>query len=166
MKLRYLSVLLGLLSAFGPSAEAAKQTVILVRHGEKATTSGRDPGLSPAGVARAEHLPQLLANALPAAVYATEYRRTQQTARPLALAAGVPIRMLPAATDAGDLLKRLCALPDGSTAAVVGHSNTVPAQVEAWSGEPAEAIADGDYGRIYVLRLDRCRVAGVSVLRY
>jgi len=166
MKLRYLGALLGLLSAFGPSAEAAKQTVILVRHGEKAATADRDPDLSPAGAARAARLPQLLANALPAAVYASEYRRTQQTARPLALAAGVPIRMLPASTAPEDLLKRLCALPDGSTAAVVGHSNTLPALVQAWSGEPAEAIADGDYGRIYVVRLDRCRVAGVSVLRY
>lgn len=162
----WMIALFGLLMAFGPTAEAAKQTVILVRHGEKAVTPGRDPGLGAMGAARAERLPALLANALPAAVYASEYRRTQQTARPLALAAGVPIRMLPAATDSRDLLSRLCALPDGSTAAVVGHSNTVPALVQAWSGEPAEAIADGDYGRIYVVRLDRCRVAGVSVLRY
>ncbi len=166
MKPRHLGIWLGLLLAFGPPVEAAKQTVILVRHGEKAATAGRDPGLSAAGAARAERLPQLLANALPAAVYATEYRRTQQTARPLALAAGVPIRMLPAATAPEDVLKRLCALPDGSTAAVVGHSNTLPALVQAWSGEPAEAIADGDYARVYVLRLENCRIAGVSLLRY
>ncbi|MCC6756415.1 MAG: histidine phosphatase family protein [Arenimonas sp.] len=162
----WMSAVLGLLLCVGPAAGAAKQTVILVRHGEKAAMPGRDPGLSAMGAARAERLPALLANALPAAVYATEYRRTQQTARPLALAAGVPIRMLPAATRAQELLSRLCALPDGSTAAVVGHSNTVPALVQAWSGEPAEAIADGDYGRIYVVRLENCRVAGVSVLRY
>lgn len=162
----WMSAVLGLLLCVGPAAEAAKQTVILVRHGEKAATPGRDPGLSAMGAARAERLPALLANALPAAVYATEYRRTQQTARPLALAAGVPIRMLPAAAAHQDMLARLCALPDGSTAAVVGHSNTVPALVQAWSGEPAEAIADDDYGRIYVLRLENCRIAGVSVLRY
>lgn len=166
MRRRRPLALLALLMAFGPAAEAAKQTVILVRHGEKAATPGRDPDLSAMGAVRAERLPTLLSNALPAAVYATEYRRTQQTARPLALAAGVPIRMLPTATAPHDLLSRLCALPDGSTAAVVGHSNTLPALLEAWSGEPAEAIADGDYGRIYVVRLDRCRVAGVSVLRY
>lgn len=166
MTRRRLVAVLVLLLCLGPPAEAARQTVILLRHGEKAATLGRDPDLSPMGAARAERLPALLANALPAAVYASEFQRTQQTARPLALAAGVPIRMLPAATRAQELLSRLCALPDGSTAAVVGHSNTVPALVQAWSGEPAEAIADGDYGRIYVVRLENCRVAGVSVLRY
>ena len=166
MTRRWRAALLGLLMAFGPTAYAAKQTVILVRHGEKASMPPGDPDLSPMGTARAERLPPLLANALPAAVYATEYRRTQQTARPLALAAGVPIRMLPATTAPQDLLARLCALPDGSTATVVGHSNTLPALLRAWTGEPAEAIADGDYGRIYVVRLDGCRVAGVGTLRY
>lgn len=166
MTRRTASLLLALCLVSAAHAEAKMQTVYLIRHAEKAAGPGRDPPLSPAGRARAERLPARFADALPAAVFANEFRRTQQTARPLALAAGVPIRMLPAATATDALLARLCALPDGAGAVVFGHSNTLPALAQAWSGQPTPMMAEDDYGQVYVLRLADCRVTEMRSERY
>src|SRR5690348_2764504 len=71
-------------------------TVILVRHGEKATDDPRDPSLSPAGEARARALAAMLAKAGVTHLFATQYRRTQATISPLASATGLTPTLLPA----------------------------------------------------------------------
>ncbi|MFY0534577.1 histidine phosphatase family protein [Nannocystis pusilla] len=68
-----------------------------MRHGEKAADDPSDPSLSPAGEARAKALAELLGHAGVTHLFASEYRRTQATLRPLADAAGLQITVLPAA---------------------------------------------------------------------
>ena len=82
-------------SALAPPPAAAQHTVFLVRHAERAdTTPGAarrwptDPDLSDAGRARAESLAAALKDAKITAIYTTEFKRTQQTAAPLAKALG------------------------------------------------------------------------------
>ena len=140
-------------------APAPATVVVVVRHAEKATDDPRDPTLSEAGAARAQALARRLDSAGLDAAYATQYRRTQLTAAPAAKQAGIPVQVRPAdaanATRYGpDLARDLRALPAGSTALVVGHSNTVPGIVAAISGQPAVAMPETEYDRYTVIVLD------------
>src|SRR6185436_2612241 len=57
-------------------------TVILVRHAEKVIDpNNSDPDLSPAGQARAQEIVRIFSDAGINAIYATQYRRTQQTVK-------------------------------------------------------------------------------------
>src|SRR5438132_12240842 len=59
-------------------------TVILVRHAEKVIDpNNNDPDLSLAGQARAQELARMFGDAGVNAIYATQYKRTQQTVKPL-----------------------------------------------------------------------------------
>ena len=74
------------------AADAAAQSqVFIVRHAEKAPIPAgaapmmaEDPDLSTAGQERAASLGVALKDAAITAIYATQYKRTQQTAAPLA----------------------------------------------------------------------------------
>ena len=57
-------------------------TVILIRHAEKVIDPNNpDPDLSPAGQARAQELVRMFGDAGINAIYATQYKRTQQTVK-------------------------------------------------------------------------------------
>src|SRR5690606_18387538 len=90
------TVLLGWVCVAASVAEA--QMVIVVRHAERADagaaagaamTASPDPELSAAGKARAQGLAAMLKDVGVAAIYTTEYRRTIDTAQPLADALSV-----------------------------------------------------------------------------
>src|SRR4051812_24106375 len=75
----------------------AQQAVILVRHAELENTPGLDARqvpLSDAGRARAQRLAALVANSGVAAIYATDFARTQQTAAAPAALAGREVTVL------------------------------------------------------------------------
>ena len=155
-----------------PAATPPDATVVVVvRHAEKATDDPRDPVLTPAGEARAQSLARRLAGAGLDAAYATQYRRTQLSAAPAAAQAGLAVTVRPvdaanAATYGPDLARDLRALPAGSTALVVGHSNTVPAIVAAISGQPAPEMPETEYDRYTVIVLDADGKARVFVSTY
>lgn len=145
--------------AAAPATPPDATVVVVVRHAEKATDDPRDPALSEAGTARALALARQLEGLGLDAAYATQYRRTQLTAAPAAGAAGIPVTVRPvdaanAASYGTDLARDLRALPPGSTALVVGHSNTVPAIVAAISGQPALEMPETEYDRYTVIVLD------------
>jgi phosphohistidine phosphatase SixA len=158
-----------------PTADAVAarpRTVIVVRHAEKAVDDPRDPSLSPAGAARARALAELLARAGVTHLFASEFKRTQATLRPLATATGREIVVLPAA-DRPALVAAIQALPAGSVAVVAGHSNTVPALLIALGGEARETLAsptgpqlpDDAYDRLYLLVLPARGAAQTLELR-
>ena len=143
-------------------AEAKTQTVFLLRHAEKSSEPGSDPMLSEAGFARAARLPGLFQQALPQAVFSTQYQRTQLTAKPLAEAAGLAISVIAAnketAASYPELLReRICTMPDHSIAVVIGHSNTIPEIISQWTAEPVAAIDDQRFDRIFMVRLNDCK---------
>lgn len=155
--MRTLLLLATLLLAAGV-APAADTVVIVVRHAEKATDDPRDPTLSAPGQARAQALAATLAGAGLDAAYSTQYRRTRLTAEPAAAAAGIAVQVRPVdasneATYDADLARDLRALPAGSTALVVGHSNTVPGLVKAIAGVDAAPMADTEFDRYTVIVL-------------
>src|SRR6266852_161033 len=60
-------------------------TVILIRHAEKnVEPNNSDPDLSSAGQTRAQELARMFGDAGINTIYATQYKRTQQTLKPLA----------------------------------------------------------------------------------
>src|SRR4029453_5154528 len=95
----YFLVGLALFSSFSQS------TIFIVRHAEKADNS-KDAELSEAGRARAEALANMLRDSKISVIYTTEFKRTQQTAAPLAKALRLTITTLPAANNAA-LVARL-----------------------------------------------------------
>lgn len=114
------------------SVASGQQTILLVRHAEKATDAN-EPAvpLSEAGTARAARLAEMLKAAGVTAVYATDTVRARKTGEPLAKAAGLEVRIY-APKDADGksapriLLDRLKKEEPRGVVLVVGHSNTVP----------------------------------------
>lgn len=70
-------------------------TVILIRHAEKIIDPNNpDVDLSPAGQVRAQELTRVFGDAGINAIYATQYKRTQQTVKPLADKLGLPVNIV------------------------------------------------------------------------
>ena len=107
----------------------ATTTIIFVRHAEKAAEPADDPGLSEAGRRRVAELTRQLVDADVVAgidaVYSTPFRRTQETAQPIADALDLPINTYDAA-DTETVLDTILKNHKGKIVLVVGHSNTVP----------------------------------------
>jgi len=139
----------------GGALPVAAQSVILVRHAERADTAvgqaptmAADPELSADGRVRAERLASMLKGADIRAIFVTQFRRTQQTAAPLAAALGLTPIVLKADDEAA-LLAQLRAVK--GHALVVGHSNTVPSITASLSGTPPVEIADDDFGNLWIV---------------
>ncbi|HYM86026.1 MAG TPA: phosphoglycerate mutase family protein [Pseudoxanthomonas sp.] len=127
-------------------------TFVIVRHAEKSTDDAKDPSLSEAGRVRAQSLARLLADAPLSAVYATGYRRTQQTAQSSADAHGIKVTTYDAQLPVSAFASQLRVAHAHGTVLVVGHSNTVPEIVAALSGQPVDAMSDDQYDLIYRVR--------------
>src|SRR6266436_5548984 len=130
---------------------AAQSTIFIVRHGERADSSN-DSDLSEAGRARAEALAKMLKDANITAIYTTEFKRTQQTAAPLAKALGITATTVPA-KDTAALIAKLRG--SNSNALVVGHGNTVPDLIKALGISEPINIAENDYDNLFAVVLDQ-----------
>ncbi len=136
------------------SALAESPIIFLVRHAERSAISGRvpsDTGLSEVGRARAQALAQELKDAKLTAIFTSEYKRTQQTAAPLAEALGIR----PEVVAAGDLRSLRAKLKAArGNALVVGHSNTLPQIINALGVSGRVAIAESDYDNLFLVLPD------------
>jgi broad specificity phosphatase PhoE len=141
-------------------------TVILVRHAEKnIEPNNPDPDLSPAGQLRAQELVRVLGSTSVEAVYATNFKRTQQTVKPVADKLG----LIPTVIDAkgtSDLVNRIVTANRGQTVLVAGHSNTVPAIVNALGGGSSPDIPDNEYDNLFVVTIYKFGKAKVVKLKY
>lgn len=147
MKTLRLSILL-LLALI--SAVSAQSTVFIVRHGEKADSKSKDPDLSEAGNARAQALARMLKDAGVTHIFATEFKRTQQTAAPLAKVLGLDVKSLAA----NDPARLVAALRDETgNALVVGHANTIPDLIKALGITTPIAIGENEYDDLFVLQV-------------
>jgi phosphohistidine phosphatase SixA len=135
-----------------PMSEGA--TFVVVRHAEKANDGSRDPALSEQGRARAQALAQRLAVAPLIAAYATEFRRTQQTAQPAAAMHHVAVTNYAASMPAADLAALLRVRHASGTVLVVGHSNTVPDIVAALCACQVAALGEDDFDALHTVRID------------
>ena len=139
-----------LLSAFLSTA-TAQSTTFIVRHAEKADAT-KDPDLSEVGRARAEALAKMLKDANITAIYATEFKRTQQTATPLAKALSITITTLPAKDNAALIAKLRTST---GNALVVGHGDTIPDLIKALGMSDPINVAENDYDNLFAVVLDQ-----------
>lgn len=141
-------------------------TVILVRHAEKKLEPDNDdPDLSPEGIARAQEIARMFADAGINAIYATQYKRTQQTVKPLADRIGVPVTLLNSKmTD--ELVNQIQTSRRGETIFIAGHSNSVPAVVSVLSNERFPEIPDAEYDNLFIVTIYRSGKAKVTKLKY
>ena len=161
-------LLVHLLAACGTTVrrDTAPLTFVVVRHAEKATDDPENPGLSAAGRARATALAERLRDAPLVAAYATEFRRTQQTAQPAAALHGVPVQAYFARGPAAEVVAQWRQAHDAGTVLVVGHSNTVPDIVAALCACTTAPIPDHEYDRLSIIRIGADGRARLDVTRY
>ena len=150
----YTAIAIGLAWFFESQATT---TVIFVRHAEKAAEPADNPGLSPAGQRRVAELTRQLKDADVIqgidAVYSTPFRRTEETARPIAEALGLPVNTYdPADTEA--IMEKIVKEHKGKIILVVGHSNTLPALMgNMGASKRVPPIAEEEYDNIYIVSI-------------
>lgn len=150
------ALLLAALVAFGALIWSLQDTttVIVVRHAEKQLDAGDDPGLTAEGSARAARYAEMFGQAGVAAVYATPFHRTKDTAAPVAAAVGVEV----VATDPKDvplLVDLIRSTHRGRVVFVVGHSNTIGKIVQALGGEAPDQVGDDEYDNVFIVTVPR-----------
>ena len=161
--MKWLPIALLILSVSTPAAAADR--VILVRHAEKADVvaadpQAKDPELSPAGRERAESLASVLRDANLTAVFSTDYKRTRQTAEPVAKRFELRVQLYDP-KDVVDLVGRVKAA--AGAVLVVGHSNTIPEALKML-GVPGEmTIPETEFDNLFIV--DRANTAEPTFIR-
>jgi len=141
-------------------------TVIIVRHAEKnIEPNNPDPDLSPAGQARAQEIARMFGDSGVQAIYATQYKRTQQTVAPLASRLGLSVSTIDAKQSA-ELTRRILSSNRGQTVFIAGHNNTVPEIVNILSGENFPIIPESEYDNMFIVTMYRFGKAKVLKVKY
>jgi broad specificity phosphatase PhoE len=151
-------------AATTPTRSATATTVYVVRHAEAGQDGTQDPALTAAGERRAHDLRAALGEAGITAIYASPYRRTQDTAAPLAEVLGLEVRSYDPG-DSGALARRIPREHAGRSVLVVGHSNTVPLVVEALGAVRPPDLAHAEHDPMWIVRLTGRKVE-LARLRY
>ncbi len=152
MKRLLLAAALSLLTA----GSAMAQTVILVRHAEKADQSA-DTVLSDAGEARAAALATALADAPLTNIFVSPLKRTALTATPAAMAHSLSPEVIAldggAQGNAARVAERVHALPADAVVLIVGHSNTIPVIARALGYSASTDMPECEFDRLTILEL-------------
>ena len=124
-----------------------------IRHAEKDTSNpaDRDPDLVMEGVLRAARWSSIFNRIDFDIIYTTDYKRTRNTALPIAEQKKLPLTFYsPNGFDSVDFVKNNF----GKTVLIVGHSNTVPAMVNALIGEKQyKQIKETNYKNLYIINI-------------
>src|SRR6266699_5319627 len=132
------------------STASAQPIVVIVRHAEKAANGGNDPDLSSAGRARANELARILKNSGITAIFTSEFKRTQETAAPIATSTHLTPTVV-AAKDTAGLVAKLHQL--NGNALVVAHGDTIPNIIKAFGINVPVNIPDEDYSELLIVTL-------------
>ena len=143
-------------------------TLILIRHGERNNPSAGDPPggphLNTDGKNRARLLVHVLGQTGIKVIYTSHFIRTQEMAQPLA-AHLAPING--AQFDAPAQIKNDILLHHtGKTVLVVGHSDSVPALINLFTGGHLPDINDAEFDNMFILTALNSGAAFVTKLKY
>ena len=150
----YTAIALGLAWFFESQATT---TIIFIRHAEKATSTANDPGLNDAGRRRAAELARQLVDADVVAgidaIYSTPYRRTVETAKPIADALDLPVSSYDA-SNTETIIDEIIEDHKGKIILVVGHSNTVPEMIgNMGASKNVAPIAENEYDNLFLVTI-------------
>ena len=156
-----------LVSKATTAADQPSLTLILVRHAEKEIVppENKDPDLSVAGLARAQELARMLGTNKINGIYVTQYKRTQQTAKPLAEKLGIAVTQVEA-RKTEDLVKQLRARKAGEVVFIAGHNNTVPEIIAAFGGPQLPIIPESEYDNLFILIVSSDGNAKLITMKY
>lgn len=146
------SLLLLFLLTIATLSHAQDQTTfVLVRHAEKADDGTKNPPLNEEGKERAKKLATFLENQNVTVLYATPFKRTQSTLRPLAERMNLEIQTYdPFPED--DWFNELYEKYPGETIVIAGHSNTIPVIANTLMGsEELKEFDESDYGNLLIV---------------
>ena len=148
-------------------------TYTIVRHAEKATEAGadgvfdaKDPPLSAAGQARANALAKALHNSQLYAVYATPFKRTQNTGLPTATDHGLKVSSYAPNLAAVTFADQLNTSAKPGAVLIVAHSNTAPEIVAALCHCQVPSLGEDDFGDRFDVRVERDGTARMSHLHF
>jgi phosphohistidine phosphatase SixA len=128
-------------------------TVVLIRHADTDGDPASTTALNATGLARAQALRRILAEAGIGAIFVTATRRSRETAASLADDLGLTPTifgeddLVAAVPDIADAIR---ALPSSSVALVVCHSYTLPQIIAGLDGPPISAIGAAEFDHLFV----------------
>jgi broad specificity phosphatase PhoE len=174
-RLAIISMAVGLIVIFGCIIifwRGSTTVILVVRHAERndlescnpATVKGRpNPTLAVTGGAsvRAQALAYVAGEDGIAAIYASEFCRTQQTVQPLASKLGLTVNVVDqyeadgTTVNVDSLVDQIWTNNKGQVILVAGHNNTVPVIVERLSGISIAAIDETDFDNLYMIVVPR-----------
>ena len=126
-----------------------------IRHAEKdrSDSTNKNPSLTIQGLERANKWALFFKDKNIAAVYSTNYKRTQQTALPIAKEQNIEIINY---TTKELISEKFIANNKGKNIVIVGHSNTTPELVNSLLGEKKyEDIADSENNNVFIVTLKK-----------
>jgi broad specificity phosphatase PhoE len=150
----YTAIAIGLAWFFESQATT---TIIFVRHSEKDLNANDDPSLSDAGWRRTAELTRQLVDADVVAgidaIYATPFKRAQETGKPLAEALNLPINSYDE-TDRESVLETILRNHKGKIILVIGHSDTLPELIaNLGASKKVPPINEFEYDNIYIISI-------------
>ena len=128
--------------------------MFLVRHAEKSTMrpDDVDPDITSAGKRRADALASRLGTAGVTAIITSQFKRTQETAEPLAAALRINPEIIPAGPQgSSDSVAAAVLRHRGGKILIVGHSNTISGIIQALGGPHLPNLCDSEYSNLFVL---------------
>jgi broad specificity phosphatase PhoE len=142
--------------------------VAILRHADiTLPPATNDDPLNSLGLVRAEELVHVLGLAGVNAIFASTFRRTQQTATPLTDHLGLTLQVRPAnETAATELAAEIKRDHVGETVVVVSHSNLVPVIVSALGGTWTGSIGEADFDNLLWVTIPASGRVAVHHLRY
>lgn len=164
----YTLVALGLAYLLG---ERQSTTVIFVRHADTGVEmADGDPPLNERGRQRAELLADFLQDidvvAGVNAIYASDKRRTQETAAPLAKRLNLPVEIADH-LDTDGFRRRVMRDHGGEIILIVSHSNTIAPLIDELHGSKRLApFGADDFNRVYIVTIPGYGKVKTLFLRY
>ena len=127
-------------------------TILLVRHADIGLPPiTDDPSLNAAGKARANQLALVAGAAGVTTVFISNFARTKQTATPLAIRLGLAPQIIPETESFADKAR---AGTFGPVVLVVGHSDTIPALINALTKTSASiTIGEKEFDNLFVVTI-------------
>jgi broad specificity phosphatase PhoE len=135
----------------------ATTTVVFARYAELAAGDSGNPGLSPAGRARAAELSRFVGDidvvAGVDAIFATQFRSTQETAEPLAEQLQIPVQVVDSGNISG-LEQMILKEYKGKIVLVITDREAIPALIEEFHGsKKLPPMAETEHDNLYILSI-------------
>jgi len=135
----------------------ATTTVVFVRYAELTEGSNTNPGLSPAGRARAEEIARVLGDidviAGVDAIFATQFRSTQETAEPLAERLQIPVQVVDS-NNVDGLEQMILKEYKGKIVLVISDREAIPALIQTFHGSKRlPPMADTEHDNLYIVSI-------------